>query len=241
MNLKQQARALGGEDLPACLAVAGRSFRLVHTYKHAFVSAVGLYRNGSDRLVLKCYRRSPLLGMPLSWTGRVMAGYETYVLWRLRDLPGVPRLVGRYGATGIVRQYIPGDPLRRNSRVNEEFFPRLYELLQEVHARGIACIDLEKPRNILLGSDGRPYLIDFQLAFCWPEKFLGRTWPLEAVRQMLQMSDMYHLGKHWRRLRPDQLSRRQIERSYHKPWAVRLGNAVFLPVKKLRRLLFGTR
>jgi serine/threonine protein kinase len=168
-----------------------------------------------------------------------MASYEACVIQRLHDLPGVPRLLGRYGAFGIVHEHVPGKPLTRDSEVNEEFFPALRHLLTRIHERGVAYIDLEKPGNILLGGDGLPYLIDFQIAFFWPERFLGGTWPLRLVRRMLQKSDMYHLRKHWRRVRPDQLSRKQIAASRCKPWPVRLGNMLFAPLKKLRRMIQG--
>ena len=64
-----------------------------------------------DLVVLKCYRRAPALVVPMLWSGRMMAAYEAAVLRRVQDVPGVPRLRGRYGSTGLVRDYVPGTPL----------------------------------------------------------------------------------------------------------------------------------
>jgi len=239
MSTRHHVRALGSDELPAQIRLLGRSYRLRHTFKHNAISAVGLYEADGDRVVLKCYRSVPFCCLPMQWAGRMMAAYEAAVLRRVHDVPGVPRLRGRYGRTGLVRDYVPGEPLTRHSRVDEMFFPRLFALLAELHRRGIAYVDLEKPENILIGEDGRPYLIDFQVAFNVPERYLGRTLPFRWLRDRLQEADLYHARKHYRRVYRRELPEEEINRLRPKPWFVRLSNALNAPFKKVRRLLQG--
>lgn len=239
MNMAHQLRALGKRDLLLEIEVAGRTYRLVTTFKHSFMSAVGLYRSGPDRVVLKRYREESLMGLPTRWAGRLMADYEAAVLRQVHDLNGIPRLIERRGPTGLVREFVPGDHLTRRTRVGDEFFPQLVDLLREIHRRGLAYVDLEKPANILVGGDGRPYLIDLQIAFYVPERMLGRTALVRWFGELLQRSDLYHVRKHWRRVRPDQLTSAQTRRSRCKPWPVMLGNVLITPLKKLRRRLRG--
>ena len=240
MAIADQLRALGRHDLPRALRLHdGRLFRLETTFKHNFLSAVGVYRNRTDQLALKCYRRAAFCGFPLAWLGRVMATYECAALRQADDLDGVPVLLGPCCRTGILREFTPGDPLTRDSKVSDDFFPQLTDLVTRIHARGLAYVDLEKPGNILLGSDGRPHLIDFQVALYWPQRLGGSTSAARFVRAWLQRGDLYHVRKHWRRVRPDQLTTAEIAESRRKPWPVRWGNRLYAPLKKLRRRIFG--
>jgi hypothetical protein len=237
--MRDYLRALGGEDLPAQIVLSGRPYRLQRAYKHNSVSAVGLYQADADRVVLKCYRSAGALFVPLEWVGRMMAAHEVAVLRRVQDVPGVPRLRGRYGRTGLVRDYVPGTPLTRRSRVNGQFFSRLMGTLRELHRRGIAYVDLEKAENILVGEDGRPYLIDFQVAYNMPERRLGATLPFRWVRRRLQEADLYHARKHLRRIMKRELSPEEVAGLRGRPWLVRLSNLANTPYKKLRRRLMG--
>ena len=81
---------------------------------------------------------------------------------RLGDLPNVPEMLGLVGETGFLHAFVEGRPLEKGKPVPDGFFAELEALLREVHKRGIAYVDTNKPQNILLGDDGRPHLIDFQ-------------------------------------------------------------------------------
>ena len=84
--------------------------------------------------------------------------------------------------------------------VDKQFFPRLHTMLTALHSRGIVYIDMSKWENILVGEDGRPYLIDFQVHLQLP-----RRWPLQYLRRWLEAADLYYLHRHWLRARPDQV------------------------------------
>ena len=116
----------------------------------------------------------------------------------LADLPNVPALRGPIRVGGkvldnaVAHVYVPGHPLDRCDRVPDDFFPRLGRLLAAMHRRNMAYVDLHKRENILVGDDGQPYLIDFQISMV-----LWRRWPAETevvrgLLTLLQRSDEYH-------------------------------------------------
>ena len=73
-----------------------------------------------------------------------------------------------------------------------------------MHGRGIAYVDLHKRENILVGVDGQPYLIDFQIGLALPAWWPANLEMIEAVIRLAQHNDTYHLAKHVARCRPDQ-------------------------------------
>jgi serine/threonine protein kinase len=136
-----------------------------------------------------------------------------------------------------VHEFVEGQPLHRDVRVPDEFFGRLESALAQIHAREMAYVDLEKPQNVLLGDDGRPYLIDFQISWRLRPSRGGRTAIARWICSRLQQGDRYHLLKLRRRFRPDQLTPEQIEASYRRPAGVRLHARLTRPLLRLRRRL----
>lgn len=228
--------ALGRVDLPTRIDVAGRAYAWVRTFKHDFFAATGLYDGPLGPAVVKFGRRASMLGLPMAWIGRRMVAHETRMLARLAGLPGIPPLLDRMDARTFAHGFIAGHDLQRNERVSDEFFPRLAALLSAMHARGVAYVDLEKRENIVVGDDGRPHLVDFQIAFHWPDRSGGRTALARWVLSILQAADRYHLLKHWRRLRPDQLTADMLAQAEPPPW-IAAHRAVFRPLIQLRRRL----
>jgi hypothetical protein len=258
-------RALGREELPATLTVEGRRYQHAKTFKHDFFAATGLYaivdgdnppqspRAGlspatceggestgprghgtSTKVILKVGRRASLLGVPMDWIGRFLGRREGRLLGMAAGVEGVPRFLGIWGRTGIIHDYVEGRPLSRGDRPDDQFFSRLTEMLDQIHALDMAYVDLEKPENILLGDDGRPHLIDFQISMDGTG-WLARRWPSRKMRKVLKTADRYHLMKHWRRLRPDQLTPEQIAQSYKAPFYIAWHRAVFRPFTRMRR------
>jgi hypothetical protein len=213
------------------------------TYKHDFFAATGLYDGPSGRAILKIGRVAPLFRLPTRGLGRWLADREFAMYRRVEDLPGVPRCLGRWGETGFVHAFVEGHPLQRHEWVDDDFFPRLEHLLDEMHRRGIAYVDLEKRENILVDDDGHPCLIDFQISWWWPadhrgRQGLGRLIPAGLGRFVLgrlQEGDRYHLLKHRRRHRPDTLPPVQLEASYDRGVYIDLHRRLFRPFTWLRR------
>ena len=142
--------------------------------------------------------------LPLSrLVSRLLLARERRALERLQGLAGVPRLEpgedlaelpmtrgARRGAV-LVRSFVAGEPLHRAETLPEDFFERLAELVGELHRRGVCHNDLHKEQNVVVGADGYPHLIDFQLASCHSGR--GRVFASRAH------DDLRHVAKHRRR------------------------------------------
>ena len=230
-------RALGKNGLPEALSIAGKHYRLTKSVKHDFFAATGFYSDDHGTLVvLKMARIVDFAGVPLRWLGKWICGRETRFYRRLADLPNVPRLLGYVGDTGFVHEFVIGRPLAKDKPVPDGFFQQLQDLLTEIHRRDIAYVDTNKPENILLGDDGRPHLIDFQIS--WDLHELGDWFLSREILRHFQREDFYHILKHKRRLRPDELTPAERERGGRKSFLIRLHRFVFKPYFLIRRRTF---
>ncbi len=235
--LKAQFRALGYEEPPASVMVEGGKFWLREQIKHSFAVAVAVYESGDEKVVVKLHRRTCFFGIPLKWLGELMAGHENAVLKHCSGVAGVPRQRNTALKTAVAHDYIAGHSLRSYETVDDVFFRRLMHILDQIHERGVAYVDLEKPENILKGDDGDPYFIDFQVAFYWPDRLPpGDCSLIRGIRDCLQECDRYHAYKHLRRMRPDLLSERQYDNTMRKPWPVKMANALLTPWRLLRKV-----
>lgn len=228
-------RALGRHEMPEQVLVGDRTYRRVQVFKHDFFAATGLYRGPDGLAVLKIGRRADFLGLPMAWIGQFLANREADIYERVHDLAGVPRFVGRVGKDAFLHEYVPDHPLQKGEPVDDAFFGRLTDLIEQIHTREMAYVDLEKRSNILVGDDGRPHLIDFQISWYWPLPWGGRLAPLRWIRKILQASDRYHLLKHRRRVRPDQLTEEQIAQTYKPPPYIGFHRHLARPFTLLRR------
>jgi serine/threonine protein kinase len=220
-------RSMRGKPLPATATLLGTTYALEKTLKRDFYAVTGVYRRAAescgsapDQVLLKIYHTGPLGKLRLRWLGRWLCNREVKFLRAVDGIDGVPRFLGRFRSTGLVREFIPGCNLReytKHQRPDERFFPRLRIILDHIHRRGIAHNDLSKPENVLVKLDGAPVLIDFQIAVKlgwadWP--VVG--WPARRVMRYMQSVDRYHLAKQHRRQRPQDFSAEAVRRSKRK-------------------------
>jgi serine/threonine protein kinase len=117
--------------------------------------------------------------------------------------------------------------------VPDGFFKQLQSLFDKIHQRDIAYVDTNKPQNILIGADGRPHLIDFQIS--WDLHMLGNWWLSRLILRHFQNEDRYHLLKHRRRMRPDEMTPGELARSRRQSALLRLHRLLFRPWFHLRR------
>jgi RIO-like serine/threonine protein kinase len=230
-------RALGRDELPEIIEVENRNYRREKIVKHDFFAATGFYAaNDATRAVLKMGRTTTFFGIPFKWIGRRLCQRELNCYRRLADVPNVPDVLGVVAETGFLHAYVPGRPLARKDPVPDDFFAQLQSLLAELHGRNIAYVDTNKPENILLGDDGRPYLIDFQISVALDADSRNpiKRWWLHR----LQRADIYHILKHKRRMRKDQLTEEEAKIVAHHGPLIHLHRIVTKPYFFVRRRLF---
>jgi hypothetical protein len=194
---------------PQVLRLADGSYHFERTLKADMFSSNMLYRHEGKSYVLKRSRIRAFWGMLLFPLAVVVARREYRTYQQLQDLPGVPRLGPRVGWTAFLHEYVPGATLRatpKRGAINDEFFPRLRETIEALHRRRFFYLDLAKSDNIIVGEDGRPYLIDFQVCVRFPPvgTFLGRL--LDPLFELCREEDLYHFCKLRRKWRGDQLT-----------------------------------
>ncbi|MCS7032978.1 MAG: hypothetical protein NZ561_03170 [Phycisphaerae bacterium] len=227
-------RALGCQEPPDTFVLTGQLFRRTRIVKHDFWAATAFYQAlDGTRVVAKINRSEPFLGLPMDWIGRWLCRREIRFYRAMADLEHVPALLGRIGRTGFIHAFVEGEPLSASSRIPDSFFPELQKLFAEIHRRGIAYVDANKPQNILLGRDGRPYLIDFQISYDLHE--LGDWFLNRAILRRMQREDDYHVLKHKRKLRPDQMTNEELQRVSRRSPFIRLHRFLTRPYFLIRR------
>ena len=133
-------------------------------------------------------------------TARWLLRRELAALAALTGVPGVPRLLVSDGRW-LVRTWIDGAPLQQSPPADPAWFADARRLLARVHRAGVAHNDLAKEPNWLVTPEGRPALVDFQLASVSPRR--GRLFRLSG------REDLRHLLKHKRTYRRELLSARE--------------------------------
>lgn len=127
------------------------------------------------------------------WTkalARRLAAREAKALRALAGVADVAQLRGWDGKI-LMRSWIPGAPLQQVGAADPRFFDALRRLVVRLHRRNVVHNDLAKQPNVLVQPDGRPALVDFQLAAVHRRR--GRWF------RLCGREDLRHLLKHKRR------------------------------------------
>jgi serine/threonine protein kinase len=225
-------RALGKNDPPAVLTFDGAEFERCEIFKHDSWAATALYRSGDRQVVCKLNRQAPIFVIPMTWLGRWLARREAGFLNSLSDVPGIPKayrvhtIDGKLLKNGCAHDFVAGQPMSLKSELPVGFFDKLDKLLHELHARHIAYIDLHKQENVIVGDDGSPYLIDFQISARLP-----KLWGFRSLFKILADSDCYHVEKHRRRRQGSNAGLANVQR----PWWIRCHRMVAVPFRTMRR------
>lgn len=177
--------------------------QVVRELKRDALGRVELLRHGERFLVRRVAAGSSFPGTRL--VARLLRRRERKALLELSGLPGLPALVddselerlaapdgGRPRAgEALVRTWVAGVGLHETTTLPVDYFERLAELVEAVHARGVCHNDLHKEQNILVLPDGYPGLVDFQLASVHRRR--SRSWRVRCAE------DLRHVMKHRRR------------------------------------------
>ena len=127
--------------------------------------------------VLKDYRASGWLMR--RWVGPWLIGREERIYRLLDGVAGIPRLVCRLDRQALLVEHIAGRSCAEypDRSLPAEFFDRLREVVEGIHARGVVHCDIKNRSNIVVGEDGQPYVIDFASAFARQ----GRWFPFRRL------------------------------------------------------------
>ncbi|MEX2216100.1 MAG: hypothetical protein WD768_18455 [Phycisphaeraceae bacterium] len=236
-------RALGKSDPPSQVEVDGDMYDLEVILKHDSWAATAIYKSTERRIVCKFNRKQWFFIIPLGWVGRWLGRREARLLTELAPIGNLPLLLGpvkiegKVAPNAVARTFIPGHPLRWGELLDDAFLPRLKSMIEGMHARGVAYVDLHKPENIIVGDDAQPYLIDFQISYRQPRGWWWRLFrPLWFLR-ILQQCDRYHLQKHVIRSRPNPLPEDETELDRLRPWPIRVARFFGNRIRGCRRKL----
>jgi len=235
-------RALGKRDAPQVIDVLGEQYQLIESLKHDSWAATAIYEGEAGKLICKFNRQQSIFGFPMKWLGRRLARRETKVMQIMADCRQIPDDCGRIYANGKYQDnasghiFIPGRPMAKDDVVGDDFFPKLRKIIEAMHARDIAYVDLNKSENIIVGDDGDPYMVDFQISFMLP-LWWPANWIMRGLLYVLQQSDIYHFMKHYIRLRKDQLPPEQQDINRIRPPWIRAWRQLATPFRETRRRL----
>jgi len=120
------------------------------------------------RVAVKSYAPRNLLVR--STLGRWLIRREAAAYEAAAGVDGLPTFLGRLGAHALATEWVDAVPLKAHlgARLDDALFDHLESILAELHRRGVALADLHH-RDVLLGEDGRLFVVD--LATAW---VLGR-------------------------------------------------------------------
>jgi RIO-like serine/threonine protein kinase len=156
---------------------------------------IALMHNGRDVFVRRDLSASPWWLRFPAWG---LARREARAIAQLNGLADTPQLLA-WDGVWLDRSYMEGAAMyQKPPRGDVAYFRAARRLLRQVHQRGVAHNDLAKEANWLVLSDGRPALIDFQLAV--------RGRPRSRWMRLLAREDLRHLLKHKRTYCPEALT-----------------------------------
>lgn len=228
-------RALGTHEPPLQVTVDDCIFDRVCVFKHDSWAATALYASESQRHVVCKFNRTASIGpIPMRWLGRFLARREHDFLNQLEGVEGIPKVyrnvsvAGKLESHAAAHDFVVGKPLSLCNDVPKGFFERVETLLAELHARRIAYVDLHKQENVIVGEDGLPYLIDFQVSVQFPRGIFGNL-----GMRMLRDMDLYNVGKHRGIHHQPSASLSECKR----PWWINVHRAIAVPLRTFRRKL----
>jgi len=117
-----------------------------------------------------------------------------------RGVAGIPRALD-FEPGRLTRSWIEGTPMQLAKPRDPAYYRAAARLLRRLHAANVIHNDLAKETNWLVTPDGRPALVDFQLAMTLTRR--------GALARSLGHDDLRHLLKHKRTYLPERLTARE--------------------------------
>ncbi|MBX3120549.1 MAG: hypothetical protein KF784_15935 [Fimbriimonadaceae bacterium] len=233
---------MASKRYPPELEICGNRYLFDKVLKEDFFSVNVLYRDDAGLgMVLKCTDFRFLLGFCFKPLACMLSRHEWKMYSLLQGVPGIPRLGPRIGWNGLCHEFIEGHTLYEHKRgdiLPDEFFDRLLDLMRALHSRSIIHLDSNKRGNIIVGDDGLPYIIDFQISLCFG-KLNGpfRAWK-RGLFGALVREDIYHIYKRKQHLAAHLMSDEELALSVRSAANARMKRWVGDPYRKVKRLIY---
>src|SRR5699024_1680656 len=137
----------------------------------------------------------------------------------------------RIDRRALLMEYLPARPWA-DARPGDDSYARLAELIDTMHARGVAHCDLRAPSNVLADAEGRPCIVDFVARVR-----RGGRWnlPWNALHARFCAADDSALVKLKHRFAPHLLTREEHRGLRHMGIVERLARRVGADIRRLTR------
>lgn len=155
--------------------------RILAWLDNARETANPFFKRGVQGGVWLCDAVSPAVIVKAPARGGMRRRVDLYFLrrefrayQRLRGVPGVALCHGLLRGEFLVLENVDGVPRHEavlEGAQRERFFAELFELVCELHRRGVAHGDMQNRNNLLVGGGGHPRLLDFGAAEVWRAGF----------------------------------------------------------------------
>ncbi len=94
-----------------------------------------------------------------------MIRHEARVYQQLGQLDGIPACYGLIDEQYLALEFIQGAPIRNKRPIDSErYFQTLFKLIEQMHQKGVAHMDLKKKDNLLVTQLDQPCALDFGAA-----------------------------------------------------------------------------
>ncbi len=201
------------------------SLKLLHGANSVIQADVYAVNLENTWFLIKDFSKRPLFMRRLFC--RFVLRREYSVLKELQEIAGVPRLFGYLDQDAFIQEYIQGPGELKSAKCTPPqdmpspgFFARLKQTIAAMHRHGIAHGDLRR-KNILQGSQGDPYIIDFATACHRSGSQINLL--KRFLFHSLRKSDTLAALKLQRSFHPDSLTPDEIRQLDDLPWPLRLG------------------
>lgn len=145
-------------------------------------------------------RDSAAAAVGLRWLARHLLRREASALTVLTGIEGFAEII-QLERDSLVRSFLDGEPMQRGKPTDPDYFRSAARLLRKMHRAGVVHNDLAKEPNFLVRPDGKPAIVDFQIAW----NTVGRS----KLFRLAAREDLRHLLKHKRTYCPQQLTARE--------------------------------
>jgi len=229
---------------PTQVEINGKTYKYEKILKDDFFSVNVLYRHtDADRYVLKLSDFRFIFGKLLRPFAIWMSSHEYRIYQMVKDLDGVPELGPRLGWRGYFHEYIEGKTLHElgisnRNALPDSFFDELKYLIRQLHQRRIYYVDLNKRGNIILGDDGKPWLIDYQICQHFKPRrgWLGRLG--DRIFNRLIQEDIYHIYKHKKKFQPHLITEQELILARRSKLAKRYDKYWGRPYRRIKRKIY---